>query len=79
MYDGASRLMWQQAGSENHMDYYKAKKWIDDLNKKGYAGFSDWRLPTLEEAMSLMAPEKISSLYIYPIFDERQEWLVRLR
>ena len=76
VFDDASGLMWQQSGSPNYMEFDAAKKWIADLNKKGFAGFHDWRLPTLEEAMSLMEPAKNENgLYIDPIFDSNQKWI----
>ena len=53
--------------------YEEAKNWINDLNLKGVAGYSDWRLPTLEEAMSLMESEKKNDdLYIDSIFEAKQ-------
>lgn len=68
--------MWQQGGSANKMKYEAAQKWIEDLNRKGYAGYSDWRLPTLEEAMSMMDPKQLNGdLYIDPKFDSRQRWI----
>ncbi len=74
--DYASNLMWQQGGSSNHMNYDAAKKWIDELNNSGYADYKDWRLPTLEEGMSLMEPEeKNGDLYINPLFDKTQRWI----
>jgi hypothetical protein len=50
---------------------------IQDLNKRGFAGFKDWRLPTLEEAMTLMEQSPNSAgLYIDPIFNTRQRlWM----
>ncbi|MCB9501891.1 MAG: DUF1566 domain-containing protein [Deferribacteres bacterium] len=39
-------------------EFEKAVVYIDSLNKANFAGYSDWRLPTLEEAMTLMEPEK---------------------
>jgi len=40
-----------------------------------FAGF-DWRLPTLEEAMSLMKPvQNETGLFIDPLFDRTQEWI----
>jgi len=73
--DHATGLMWQQGGALNHMDYEDAKKWIAELNKKDFAGYYDWRLPTLEEAMSLMEREKRRDLYIDPVFDSKQSWI----
>ena len=74
--DKVSGLTWQQGGSSEKMNYDKAKKWIEDLNNNGYAGRQDWRLPTLEEAMSLMAPkENDDGLYTNPVFSKRQKWI----
>ncbi|MCI0495761.1 TIR domain-containing protein [candidate division KSB1 bacterium] len=69
-------LMWQQGGSLKNMGYEEAKTWIGDLNKKGYAGYQDWRLPTLEEAMSLMESKEMNGdLFIDPKFDRTQRWI----
>ncbi len=63
--------MWQHSGSDN-LNYGDFNRYIETLNAKKFAGFNDWRLPTLEEAMSLMEPEKKEHLYIDPIFDSKQ-------
>lgn len=74
--DKASELMWQQSGSDKAMKYENAQAWISALNRKGFAGFSDWRLPTLEEAMSLVEPrQKNDDLHIDPIFDNKQRYI----
>jgi hypothetical protein len=73
--DHATGLMWQQGGSEDYMIYADAQKYIDDLNRKRFAGYDDWRLPTLEEAMSLMQPQKQGDLYIDAKFDQEQFWI----
>ncbi len=74
--DNATGLMWHQGGSRKYMKWKKAKKWIEKLNKRGYAGYQDWRLPTLEEAASLLQfDENDSDLYIDPIFSKKQQWL----
>jgi uncharacterized RDD family membrane protein YckC len=76
-----SGLTWQRSGSPNYMSHSEAKLDIDSLNSmnngKGFAGFSDWRLPTLEEAMSLMEAKQNedNGLYINSLFDERQPWI----
>ncbi len=76
VFDEASGLIWQQSGSSDSMTYDEAKNYIKELNEKGFAGYKDWRLPTLEEAMSLMeAEKKRGNLYIDPVFDNKQEWI----
>ena len=73
VFDSASGLMWQQSGSDEYMTYENAKAYVAQLH---YAGYSDWRLPTLEEAMSLMEPMKNSDdLYIDSLFDSKQKWI----
>ena len=74
--DSASGLMWQQSGSDKYMKYEKAKEYVDQLNRDQFAGYSDWRLPTLEETMSLMETTKMNGdLYIDPKFDKQQQWI----
>ncbi|MCB0276406.1 MAG: DUF1566 domain-containing protein [Calditrichaeota bacterium] len=75
IFDHATGLIWQQSGSER-LNYADAQKYIDQLNQQKFAGFDDWRLPTLEEAMSLMErEEKNEGLYINPLFDLQQFYI----
>lgn len=75
--DLTTNLTWQQGGSSQSLEEYgEAEEYINRLNHKEFAGFKDWRLPTLEEAMSLMEPEiKNNNLYIDPVFDKCQRWI----
>jgi len=74
--DHATGLMWQQSGSSNRMTCADAEKYVRDLNEKKFVGYNDWRMPTLEEAMSLMEPAtKHGDLYIDPVFDKTQRWI----
>ncbi|MBL8080451.1 MAG: caspase family protein [Anaerolineales bacterium] len=76
VYDHITGLMWQQAGSVNPMSYSESKAYIVELNREENDGYTDWRLPTLEEAMSLMeAQPEIDKLHINPVFDRRQRWI----
>jgi hypothetical protein len=56
--DHATGLMWQRGGSGFIVQggMKGAEEYVRGLNTKKFAGFDDWRLPTLEEAMSLMTP-----------------------
>jgi hypothetical protein len=71
--DHATGLMWHQSGSFKNMSWKRAKRWVIKLNENGYAGFADWRLPTLEETVSLLEPsEKNGNQFIDPAFDKTQ-------
>jgi len=71
--DHTTNLMWHQSGSNDNMKLKRAKKWIKDLNSRGYAGYNDWRLPTVEEAASLLeSSKKNGDLYIDAVFDKKQ-------
>ena len=69
--DKATGLMWYQGGSDS-LDYPGALAYISKLNQTQSAGFSNWRLPTTEEAASLLSPDKVDRLYINPIFNKKQ-------
>ncbi len=81
VYDHASGLMWHQSGSAGYMTYRKAMEYITKLNSEQFAGYSDWRLPTLEEAMSLVEPTEQDAylnnepMYIDLLFDKTQRWI----
>ncbi len=71
--DHATGLMWYQSGSEKDMVLSEARQWVKDLNSRGYAGYSDWRLPTLEEAISLLdSNNNAGDMYIDTVFDVTQ-------
>ena len=70
--DYATGLMWQQSGSSTELRYSDAKNYIHRLNRESFAGFSDWRLPTVEELASLLEPKKKGVRYIDPVFNMRQ-------
>ncbi|MDM8543740.1 DUF1566 domain-containing protein [Desulfococcaceae bacterium HSG9] len=72
--DRKTGLMWQQSGSDNYMEYKDANDYIRKLNRQGLGGYNDWRLPTIEELVSLLEREKVNGRYIDPVFDKNQRW-----
>lgn len=52
--DKVTGLMWQKGGSSSEMTFDAAGKYIEGLNSSRVSGYSDWRLPTMEELCSLL-------------------------
>jgi hypothetical protein len=53
--DEQTSLVWQRSGLDL-CSIRSMKQMIEQLNQEGFAGSHDWRLPSLEEALSLMQP-----------------------
>ena len=74
--DWETNLTWQQAGSERPLTLKESETLIHSLNQQRHAGHADWRLPTLEEAMTLMENKKRpNGLYLDDIFDRQARWI----
>jgi hypothetical protein len=70
--DHATGLMWQKSDSPDWLYIKDVPAYIEKLNSEKFAGFSDWRLPTVDELKSLITKEKQSDdLYISPIFEKK--------
>lgn len=73
--DQRTGLMWQRHGLDINSIRTMHRK-INEVNDKRFAGHSDWRLPSLEEAMSLMesvANEK--GLHLNSNFSQEQPFI----
>ena len=71
--DYTTGLTWQQSGSPKALIYDDAERYIRDLKDQKFGNYNDWRLPTLEEAMSLVESEQYGDLYLDLIFDHTQD------
>lgn len=71
--DYATGLMWQKAGSDG-IPYEEAKNYMQELYRKKFAGYADWRLPTIEELSSLVEEKQVEKLYLNPVFNFTQLW-----
>lgn len=55
--DLETKLMWKQTDSfqdtSKWLNWYRAMEYLLELGNAEFAGFNDWRMPTLEEAETL--------------------------
>lgn len=73
--DMVTGLMWQIDGYDITSRRRMAGH-VQKANDQKIAGYSDWRLPTMEEALSLMEPEKNSrDLHLNPCFSHHQPFI----
>jgi len=73
--DLATGIRWQLCGSDIG-SFRQLQSWIKETNQKKVAEFQDWRLPTVEESLSLLRGEKGKhGSYIHPCFDFKQGYI----
>ena len=73
--DSATGLTWQRSGSTERLRYSEAQGYIRQLNRERFGGYSDWRLPTVAELLSLLERRRnADGLYIDPVFDKHVKW-----
>jgi hypothetical protein len=78
--DHGTELMWEK-GVAAFVKYFSnptPEARLEELNTKKFAGFDNWRLPTLEEAMSLVTTHEEAlatkragkeAIHLHPIFE----------
>lgn len=73
--DLVTGVMWQRGGCDL-TSIRNMQATVKKLNQQKFAGFSDWRLPTVEEALSLMTPEQNGKgLHLHPCFSMAQPFI----
>ncbi|MCP4108422.1 MAG: DUF1566 domain-containing protein [Desulfobacteraceae bacterium] len=72
--DAKTGLIWQKSGSDRAMTFKEAEDYIDGLNSRKFCGYTDWRLPTVEELASLLENKEVNGRYIDPVFECKNYW-----
>lgn len=68
-------LMWQREGLDIN-SIRKIQRSLAELNAEGFGGYHDWRLPTIEEALSLMEREaNDKGVHLHPCFSKKQPFI----
>jgi hypothetical protein len=70
--DRETGLFWQRGGAPGPLSHWESPGYIEELNRRSWGGRNDWRLPALQELMSLLTRKKSAQgLYLDPVFDGR--------
>ncbi len=73
--DENTGLMWQRFGLDL-CSIRNMKNKIEALNEKGFAGYHDWRMPTVDEALSLMeVKSNEKGVYLHLCFSKEQPFI----
>ena len=70
--DEKTKLMWAINPSKtadfpnpkSNMTWNGAQEWAKYANRRGWCGYKNWRLPTIDELKTLLLPQKHKSLFI---------------
>ncbi len=75
VFDERTGILWQRAGLDLCSNRSMKGK-IEQLNTEGFAGYHDWRMPALEEAMSLMeSSPNAKGVYLQSCFSKEQPFI----
>ncbi|MFZ0612154.1 MAG: DUF1566 domain-containing protein [Desulfobacterales bacterium] len=74
--DGTVRRMWQHTGSPFQVSWHAARAYIERLNTERFAGHRDWRLPTIDELITLLTDiPRAGDECLAPVFAPGRPWL----
>ncbi len=69
-------LIWQTRGSEYTLDWMQAGGYVAYLNRQGWLGRDDWRLPTIEELLTILRPPTVNRDFcLHSAFCRDIHWL----
>ena len=88
VHDKTTDLTWQRRGSEYPLTWPQACEYVDKLNADQYGGLNKWRLPTVDELLSLLpdssrnekrivAPEK-RWMWSCDLHGKNESWFINL-
>jgi len=72
--DKVTGVMWQRGGADI-MSHRSMRRELEKLNAEKFAGYDDWRFPSMAEALSLMEREKNRDLFLHSCFLSEQPFI----
>ncbi len=74
--DESTHLAWQQSGSSLPVNFNDAHTFIEQLNMLKPGGYSHWRLPTVNEILSVLTPPPPGEDFCFDSpFSAVQKWI----
>ncbi len=71
-----TNLMWQREGAGFTLPWHKAHEYIDYLNLNSWQGFTNWRLPTVDELHSVLRlPSLLRDFCFESYFADSIHWI----
>ena len=71
--DRATGLIWEKHGSRYPLSWDRSHAHVERLNRNAYGGRSDWRLPTVDELVTLFTGRtEPGDFCLGPVFDPRK-------
>ena len=69
-------LLWQTRGSEYTLDWQQASGYVAYLNRQRWLGRQNWRLPTIEELLTILQPPTVTRDFcLHSAFPRDIHWL----
>jgi hypothetical protein len=73
--DKVTGIMWQRGGCDIN-SIRKIQSYVKKMNDSSFAGYDNWRLPSMEEALSLMeAKQNDKGLHLHKCFSAEQPFI----
>jgi len=73
--DLATGIMWQRGGIDI-TSVRTMNRRVNEVNQQGLAGYKDWRIPSMEEALSLLEPQvNNKGQHLHPCFSKAQPFI----
>ena len=74
--DRTTGLVWQRGGAPLTLDWQRAREYVDQLNHTRLGGRGNWRLPSIEELITLLQPHPSGrEMCLPPLFEPSPQGL----